>query len=163
MNVEVRVLDRRIFEWGFPSYGSADAAGMDLFACIDEPVILEPGSPAQLIPSGLAIRIGDRDWCGLVLPRSGLGHRQGLVLGNTAGVIDPDYSGPCLVSAWNRSVPPAAAITVNPGDRIAQLLLVRVAHPTFVVVDTFTASSARGAGGFGSTGQSPIKISQSPE
>jgi dUTP pyrophosphatase len=128
------------------------AAGLDLFACIDQPLTVEPGAPPNLISSGIAIRIGDPGWCAVIAPRSGLGHR-GLVLGNTIGVIDADYEGPCLLSAWNRNPPESGEpITVAPGDRLAQMLFVPIARPAFTVVDEFTAASARGAGGFGSTG-----------
>ncbi len=116
--------------------------------------MLGPGAPAVLISSGIAVRIGDPDWCGIVAARSGLGH-QGLVLGNAIGVIDADYEGPCLISAWNRNAPSlgaAAAITIQPGDRIAQLLFVRVVRPAFQVVDSFSGSGGRGEAGFGSTG-----------
>jgi dUTP pyrophosphatase len=151
MRVQVRLLDSRVAAWGFPHYGSDASAGLDLHACLDEPLVLAPGSAPALISSGVAIRIGDPEWCGLVAPRSGLGHR-GLVLGNTVGVIDADYEGPCLISAWNRNPAGAEAITIRPGDRIAQLLLVRITRPIFDVVESFDARGARGAGGFGSTG-----------
>ncbi|TDR90475.1 dUTP diphosphatase [Enterovirga rhinocerotis] len=150
--VEVKLLDPRLPGWGFPRRGSALAAGLDLHACLDEAVALAPGAPPVLISSGLAMRIGQPGWCALVVPRSGLGHR-GLVLGNTIGVIDADYEGPVTLSCWNRNAgPDAEAIRIEPGDRIAQLLLVPVACPDIRVVDTFEGASARGAGGFGSTG-----------
>lgn len=154
MNVEVRILDPRVRDWGFPHYGSEAAAGLDLHACLDAPLVLAPGEPAVLISSGVAIRIGDPDWCAIVAARSGLGHR-GLVLGNAIGVIDADYEGPCLISAWNRNAPgrgDAGAITIQPGDRIAQLLFVRVARPSFRLVDRFSETGGRGEGGFGSSG-----------
>jgi dUTP pyrophosphatase len=154
MQVDVQLLDSRLTKWGFPRWGSPLAAGVDLHACIDEPLLLEPGGTPKLISSGIAIRIGDPDWCALVFPRSGLGNK-GLVLGNTVGVIDADYEGPCLISAWNRNTPSAdgdAAIRINPGDRIAQLVFTRVARPEFRFVDLFDGSSSRGADGFGSTG-----------
>ena len=151
MRVQVRVLDARVAAWGFPHYGSAASAGLDLHACLDGPLVLEPEAPPALISSGLAIRIGDPEWCGLVAPRSGLGHR-GLVLGNAVGIIDADYEGPCLISAWNRNPAGTEAITIQPGDRIAQLLFVRITRPTFELVDGFEGDSGRGAGGFGSTG-----------
>lgn len=153
LRVEVRILDARVATWGFPHQGSEAAAGFDLFACLDHPLLLAPGTPAVLIGTGLAIHIADPGWCGIVAPRSGLGHR-GLVLGNTIGVIDADYTGEVLVSAWNRNLPSSdAAITIEPGDRIAQLLFVPVVHPQFAVVDSFSQTSARGEGGFGSSGQ----------
>jgi dUTP pyrophosphatase len=150
VDVEIRILDPRVRTWGFPHYGSDAAAGLDLHASLDAPLVIAPGSPAVLISSGVAIRIGDPDWCGIVAPRSGLGHR-GLVLGNAIGVIDADYEGPCLISAWNRNAD--APITIAPGDRIAQLLFVRVTRPRFAIVEAFSAApSARGQGGFGSSG-----------
>lgn len=153
--VEMRILDRRLDGWGFPGRGSAMAAGLDLHACLEAPLRLAPGAPPVLVSAGFALRIGDAGWCGLVAPRSGLGHR-GLVLGNTVGVIDADYEGPVLISAWNRNAPGPGAddgvITIAPGDRIAQLVLVRIGRPDFVVVKSFDGASARGAGGFGSTG-----------
>ncbi len=164
MRIAVRLLDPRLAGWGFPRRGSADSAGLDLFACLDAPLVLEPQAPAVLIPTGLVVMIRDPDWCGFVLPRSGLGHREGLVLGNGTGVIDADYAGPLLVSAWNRSPAPAdggapARIVIEPGDRIAQLVVVRVARPEFETVDVAgTAGAAsgdgtRGDGGFGSSGR----------
>lgn len=129
------------------------AAGIDLFACIDEPLVLRAGSPAELIPSGLAIHLATPTLVGLIFPRSGLGHKKGLVLGNSVGVLDADYTGPILISAWNRSEPGSAPIVIEPGDRIAQLMFVPVVRPAFAVVDEFSALSLRGAGGFGSTGR----------
>ncbi len=152
MNVDVKLLDSRLADWGFPHWGSAMAAGLDLFACLEEPLTLSPGDPPALVSSGIAIRIGNPGWCALIAPRSGLGHR-GLVLGNTIGIIDADYEGPCMISAWNRNPPASgAAITISPGDRLAQMLFVPIGRPTFKVVEDFPGASARGAGGFGSTG-----------
>ena len=122
-------------------------------ACLDDPLVLQPQAPATLISAGIAFRIGDPEWCALVLPRSGLGHRQGLVLGNTIGVIDADYEGPCLLSAWNRN--PARGgdtIEIRPGDRIAQLVFTRISQPDFVVVPSFSGQGGRQEAGFGSTG-----------
>jgi dUTP pyrophosphatase len=152
--IELQILDPRLPEWGFPHWGSSLAAGLDLHACLGAPMRLEPQASAVLIPAGIAFRIGDPDWCALVLPRSGLGHRDGLVLGNGVGLIDADYEGPLLISAWNRNPPRrgAAAIEIRPGDRIAQLVFVRTARPDFAVVPAFSESGARQAGGFGSTG-----------
>jgi dUTP pyrophosphatase len=152
--IELQVLDPRLPGWGFPHWGSSLAAGLDLHACIDAPLRLEPQAPAVLIPSGIAFRIGDPDWCALVLPRSGLGHREGLVLGNGVGLIDADYEGPLLISAWNRNTPrpDTGGIAINPGDRIAQLVFVRTARPDFAVVTAFSETGERQAGGFGSTG-----------
>lgn len=153
LKVELKLLDPRLHGWGFPHYGSSLAAGLDLHACIDAPVEIAPQAPAILIPSGIAFRIGDPEWCGLVLPRSGLGHRQGLVLGNAVGLIDADYEGPLLISAWNRNPPGnSAPICVEPGDRIAQLVFTRIARVEFSVVKVFSDSGERQSGGFGSTG-----------
>ena len=151
MKVELKILDARLPGWGFPSRGSSLAAGLDLHACIERPLLLKPQMPAVLISAGIAVRIGDSEWCALVLPRSGLGHREGLVLGNTVGVIDADYEGACMISAWNRN-PTGAAIRIRPGDRIAQLIFTRIAWPEFTLVSAFSAGGARQDGGFGSTG-----------
>jgi len=153
LNVELKILDARLPSWGFPHYGSSLAAGLDLHACIDEAVEVAPQAPAILIPSGIAFRIGDPEWCALVLPRSGMGHRQGLVLGNTVGLIDADYEGPLLISAWNRNPPDRGGpIRIEPGDRIAQLVFTRIARPEFSLVEAFSVSGERQSGGFGSTG-----------
>ena len=146
------MLDRRIDAWGLPSYQSAMAAGLDLFACLDEPLDLEPQAPARLIGAGIALHIANPLLAALVLPRSGLGHTRGLVLGNSVGLIDGDYTGPLYVSVWNRSAPGTAPIRISPGDRIAQLVFVPVARPALRVVEAFSQPSVRGAGGFGSTG-----------
>lgn len=132
-----------------PTYGSAGAAGLDLRACIDTPLTLEPGD-SQLVSSGIAIHIGDPGYAALVLPRSGLGAKQGIVLGNLVGLIDSDYQGQVFVSVWNRG---KAAFTIQPMDRIAQMIVVPVRQVEWNVVDAFESSS-RGAGGFGSTGKS---------
>jgi dUTP pyrophosphatase len=153
VKVELKILDPRLRGWGFPRRGSDLAAGFDLHACIDGPLVLEPQQPAVLISTGIALRIGDPEWCALVLPRSGLGHKRGLVLGNTVGVIDADYEGLCLISAWNRNVPESGeAIEINPGDRIAQLVFVRITQPEFAIVSEFSRTGNRHTGGFGSTG-----------
>ena len=158
MKVELQILDPRLTGWGFPSWGSSLAAGLDLHACLDAPLVVEPQAPPVLISAGIAFRIGDPDWCALLLPRSGLGHREGLVLGNAVGLIDADYEGPCLISAWNRNPPNSgSAITVRPGDRIAQLVFTRVARPEFTIVTALSepghsSPQPRGAAGFGSTG-----------
>ena len=156
LKVELKIVDPRLPGWRFPHYGSELAAGLDLHACIDAPLLLRPQAPAVLISAGFAFRIGNPEWCALVLPRSGLGHREGLVLGNAVGLIDADYEGACLVSAWNRnplrSDAPEEGILVNPGDRIAQLVFTRIARPRLAVVAEFSQSGGRQAGGFGSTG-----------
>jgi len=142
----VRILDERIRSM-LPHYATAGAAGLDLRACIDAPLTLDPGD-SQLVPSGVAIHVGDPGYAAMVLPRSGLGAKNGVVLGNLVGLIDSDYQGPLMVSLWNRG---KAAFTIQPLDRIAQLVVVPVVQVEFEVVDDF-AASARGAGGFGSTG-----------
>ena len=152
LKVELKILDPRVTQWGFPHYGSSLAAGLDLHACLDTAVELPPQATAILIPSGIAFRIGDPDWCALVLPRSGLGHRQGLVLGNTVGLIDADYEGQLLISVWNRNPPGTSSIHIEPGDRIAQLVFTRVTRPEFSVVEVFSDSGERKSDGFGSTG-----------
>ena len=151
MKIELKILDPRLPGWGFPSWGSSLAAGLDLHACIEHTLLLEPQMTAVLISAGIAFRIGNPEWCALVLPRSGLGHKQGLVLGNTVGVVDADYEGPCLISAWNRN-PEGEAISVRPGDRIAQLVFTRIVRPQFAIVAVFSAAGSRQEGGFGSTG-----------
>jgi len=156
LQVALKILDPRLPGWGFPHYGSELAAGLDLHACIDAALLLRPQAPAVLISAGFAFRIGNPEWCALLLPRSGLGHREGLVLGNAVGLIDADYEGTCFVSAWNRN--PARSgnsdegIVINPGERIAQLVFSRVTRPHFRVVDEFSRSGRRQAAGFGSTG-----------
>jgi dUTP pyrophosphatase len=153
VKVELKIVDPRLPGWGFPSWRSEMAAGLDLHACLDAPIVLEPQAPAILISAGIAFRIGDPEWCALVVPRSGLGHKRGLVLGNTVGVIDADYEGPILISAWNRH--PASGgetIVIRPGDRIAQLVFTRIARPEFSIVSEFSQRGRRQEGGFGSTG-----------
>ena len=147
IRVDVRILDERIRS-SLPSYATAGAAGMDLRACIDAPIALAPGD-TSLVPTGIAIHIGDPGYAAILLPRSGLGHKHGIVLGNLVGLIDADYQGPLMVSCWNRGREP---YVLNPLDRLAQLVVVPVARATFRVVDTFDAS-ARAEGGFGSTGR----------
>jgi dUTP pyrophosphatase len=152
LTIELKILDPRLSGWGFPRYGSELAAGLDLHACLDATLALPPQAPAVLISAGIAFRIGDPEWCGLVLPRSGLGHREGLVLGNAVGLIDADYEGPCLISAWNRNPAGGKEIVIEPGDRIAQLVFTRIARPEFRVVTEFSETGVRQEGGFGSTG-----------
>ncbi|HYZ41124.1 MAG TPA: dUTP diphosphatase, partial [Stellaceae bacterium] len=152
MKIELKILDPRLAGWGFPNWGSELAAGLDLHACLDEPLILKPQAPAALVSAGIAFRIGDPGWCGLVLPRSGLGHRRGLVLGNAIGVIDADYEGPCLISAWNRNPEHSGhTIEIRPGDRIAQLVFTRIVRPEFEIVSSFSRRGGRQQSGFGST------------
>ena len=146
--LELKVLDPRLgTQWPLPAYGTAASAGLDLRAALDEPLQLAPGDVA-LVPSGVAIHIADPDLCAVILPRSGLGHKHGIVLGNGTGLIDADYQGPLMISVWNRSDEP---FTMQPGDRIAQLVLLPIVRAQLQVVDAFE-SSARGAGGFGHTG-----------
>jgi dUTP pyrophosphatase len=153
VKIELKILDPRLPGWGFPSWGSELAAGLDLHACLERPLILRPQQPAILIPAGIAFRIGQPEWCALILPRSGLGHKRGLVLGNTVGVIDADYEGVCLISAWNRNpAQTGEAIEIRPGDRIAQLVFTRIARPEFAIVSAFSQAGSRQEGGFGSTG-----------
>jgi len=145
--LEVKILDPRIRD-NLPAYGSPGAAGLDLRACLEAPLTLAPGD-SQLVPSGIAIHLGDPGYAALVLPRSGLGAKHGIVLGNLVGLIDSDYQGQIFVSAWNRG---KAAFTIQPLERIAQLIIVPVQQVQFSIVEEF-ASSSRGAGGFGSTGK----------
>jgi len=144
--IAVKLLDARMAEH-LPAYATPGSAGLDLRACLDAPLELQPGA-AALIPTGLSIHIADPALAGMLLPRSGLGHKHGIVLGNLVGLIDSDYQGPLMVSCWNRG---SAAYTVQPLERIAQLVIVPVVQARFERVDSFEAS-ARGAGGFGSTG-----------
>jgi dUTP pyrophosphatase len=145
--LEVRILDQRM-RGVLPRYATAGAAGLDLRACIDSPLGLNPGD-SQLVSSGIAIHLGDPRYAAMVLPRSGLGAKNGIVLGNLVGLIDSDYQGPLMVSIWNRG---KVAFTIQPLDRIAQLVVVPVMQVELEVVEEF-ASSERGAGGFGSTGK----------
>ncbi len=145
--LDVRILDARLRDQ-LPQYATRGAAGLDLRACIDAPVVLAPGA-TELIPTGIAIHIGDVRYAALILPRSGLGHKHGIVLGNLVGLIDSDYQGQLMVSCWNRG---GSTFTINPLERIAQLVIVPVLQVEFNVVESFE-ESARGAGGFGSTGK----------
>jgi dUTP pyrophosphatase len=145
--IELRVLDARMAD-AVPAYATPGSAGLDLRACLDAPLRLEPGQ-TELIPTGLAIHIGDAALAAMILPRSGLGHKHGIVLGNLVGLIDSDYQGPLMVSCWNRGATP---FTIEPLERIAQLVIVPVVQAAFRRVASFDASS-RGEGGFGSTGK----------
>jgi len=147
--LKVRILDARIGnEFPLPQYATSGSAGLDLRACIDQPLLLEPGK-AELLPTGLSIYVEDPGLAAVILPRSGLGHKHGVVLGNLVGLIDSDYQGPLMVSVWNRGREP---YTVQPGERIAQLIVVPVVQMELEVVQDFAATS-RGAGGFGHSGR----------
>ena len=146
-NIAVKILDERLREQ-MPAYATPGSAGLDLRACVDAPLTIEPGS-THLIPTGLAIHIDDPAYAALILPRSGLGHKHGIVLGNLVGLIDSDYQGQLMVSTWNRG---DTAFVLNPMERLAQLVIVPVMQVGFEVVEEF-GNSERGAGGFGSTGK----------
>ena len=145
--IDLKLLDPRMAEH-LPAYATPGSAGLDLRACLDAPLVLEPGQ-TQLILTGISIHIGDPGLAAMILPRSGLGHKHGIVLGNLVGLIDSDYQGPLMVSCWNRG---NAVFTIEPMERLAQLVIVPVVQASFRVVDEFDVS-ARGAGGFGSTGR----------
>jgi dUTP pyrophosphatase len=147
--LQVRVLDPRLGrDWPLPAYATDGSAGLDLRACLEAPLVLAPGR-AELVPTGLAIHLDDPGLAAVLLPRSGLGHKHGIVLGNLVGLIDSDYQGQVMASLWNRS---SASFAVEPGERIAQLVVVPVVQVRLEVVAAFTASE-RGAGGFGSSGR----------
>ena len=147
MKIDVRMLDERLREQP-PAYATPGSAGLDLRACLSAPLVLAPGA-CQLVPTGLALHLADAGYAALILPRSGLGHKHGIVLGNLVGLIDSDYQGQIFVSVWNRG---RASFTIQPMERIAQLVVVPVLQVGFNIVDDF-AASARGADGFGSTGK----------
>jgi dUTP pyrophosphatase len=147
MKLDIKILDARMRDY-LPAYATPGSAGLDLRACLDEAITLEPGQTV-LVPTGLAIHIEDPGYAALILPRSGLGHKHGVVLGNLVGLIDSDYQGQLMSATWNRG---ATAFTLNPFERLAQLVIVPVVQATFNIVDDFTQSE-RGAGGFGSTGK----------
>ena len=149
--IEVRILDERLHAWGLPRYQTDLAAGIDLIACLDAPLRIEPQAAAQLVPTGLAMHMDSDAFFAMIVARSGLGHKKGLVLGNGTGIIDADYMAQIYVSVWNRN-PAGEPIVIAPGDRIAQLLFVPVVRPRLKVVAEFSGDSARGLGGFGSTG-----------
>ncbi|MBL8321314.1 MAG: dUTP diphosphatase [Acinetobacter sp.] len=149
MKVQVKVLDARLgAEWPMPAYATAGSAGLDLRACVEQTTVIEPGQTV-LVKTGLAIYIEDVNFAGMILPRSGLGHKHGIVLGNLVGLIDSDYQGELMVSVWNRS---QTAFSLEPGERLAQYVLVPVVQAEFDLVDEFAATE-RGAGGFGHTGK----------
>ena len=148
MKLDVKILDARLRD-AMPAYATAGSAGLDLRACLDEPLTLAPNA-WQLVPTGMAMHLKDPAYAALILPRSGLGHKHGIVLGNLVWLIDSDYQGQLMVSAWNRS---EVAFTIEPMERIAQLVIVPVVQAQFRVVDEFTQASERGEGGYGSTGK----------
>jgi dUTP pyrophosphatase len=148
MLVDVKVIDARMADQ-LPAYATPGSAGLDLRACLDEPLTLGPNA-WQLVPTGLAVHLADPGYAALILPRSGLGHKHGIVLGNLVGLIDSDYQGQLMVSAWNRS---DVAFTIQPMERIAQLVIVPVVQARFQVVNEFATASERGSGGYGSTGR----------
>ena len=147
MKLDVKILDARLRE-AMPAYATPGSAGLDLRACLDVPLTLQANA-WQLVPTGMAIHLNDPAYAALILPRSGLGHKHGIVLGNLVGLIDSDYQGQLMVSAWNRS---DVAFTIEPMERIAQLVIVPVVQAEFCIVDEFAAASERGEGGYGSTG-----------
>jgi len=148
-DVKLRILDDRLRgEWPLPGYATDGSAGLDLRACIDNALILEPGG-AELIPSGIAIHIGEPEVAAMIIPRSGMGHKHGIVLGNLVGLIDSDYQGQVFISCWNRG---RNAVTIQPGERIAQMVFVPVLRPELNVVESFEPT-ARGEGGFGHSGR----------
>ncbi|MEC5405050.1 dUTP diphosphatase [Paraburkholderia sp. MPAMCS5] len=147
MKLDLKILDARMREQ-LPAYATTGSAGLDLRACLNEPLTLKPGE-TTLVPTGLAIHVGDPGYAALILPRSGLGHKHGIVLGNLVGLIDSDYQGELMISTWNRG---ETTFVLNPMERLAQLVIVPVVQARFNIVDDF-AQSERGAGGFGSTGK----------
>lgn len=150
--VELKILDPRLNDWGLPRYQTAMSAGIDLHACIDAPLTIEPQAPAILIPSGIALLMNDPHLVAFLLARSGLGHKKGLVLGQAVGTIDADYAAQIFISAWLRTPPGSEPLTIQPGDRIAQLVFLPIVRPDFAVVEEFSSMTERGLGGFGSTG-----------
>jgi len=146
MQIDLKILDPRLHP---PVYATAGSAGLDLRACIDAPLSLAPGQ-CELVPTGMALYLKDPGYAALIVPRSGLGHKHGLVLGNLVGLIDSDYQGQIMVSAWNRA---ASAFVLKPLERLAQLVIVPVVQARFRVVDAFDTTSARATGGYGSTGR----------
>ena len=148
MKIDVKILDPRMAQQ-LPAYATSGSAGLDLRACLDAPLTLQPNA-WQLVPTGIAIHLCDPSYAALILPRSGLGHKHGIVLGNLVGLIDSDYQGQLMVSAWNRS---PLAFTIEPMERLAQMVIVPVVQAQFNVVAEFAAASERGEGGYGSTGK----------
>lgn len=152
LSIEITILDARLHAWGLPRPHSEMAAAIDLHACLDGELTLPPGGPAVLVSAGFAMHMANSSMAAIIVPRSGLGHKKGLVVGNLVGVIDADYTGPIMVSAWNRAALGTPPVVIAPGERIAQMLFVPVLRPVFTVVERFSQGSERGGGGFGSTG-----------
>lgn len=150
--VELRVIDERLHDWGLPRYQTKMAAGIDLHACIDAPLTLLPQAPAVLIPSGIALLMNDPYMAAVLLARSGLGHKKGLILGQSVGLIDADYTDQIYISAWLRTPPGSTPLVIEPGDRVAQLVFVPILRPALRLVEAFSSETGRGLGGFGSTG-----------
>ena len=148
MNIDLKIIDARMADQ-LPAYATSGSAGLDLRACLNEPLTLQPNA-WQLVPTGIAVHLKDPAYAAMLLPRSGLGHKHGIVLGNLVGLIDSDYQGQLMVSAWNRS---DVAFTIEPMERIAQMVIVPVVQAHFRVVEDFAAVSERGVGGYGSTGR----------
>ncbi|MEN2785415.1 dUTP diphosphatase [Sphingomonas qilianensis] len=149
---ELKILDDRVREWGLPDFQTAMSAGIDMYACIDGPLELRPQADAVLVPTGIAILMNDPNVVAFLLARSGLGHKKGVILGQSVGTIDADYANQIFVSTWLRTPPGSEPVVINPGDRIAQLVFLPILRPTFLVVEEFSATTSRGIGGFGSTG-----------
>lgn len=150
--IELQIVDPRIEMWGVPKYESEAAAAVDLRACIPEALPIAPGDAAMLVSAGIAIHINNPNIAAIITPRSSVGHKRGLVLGNISGLIDADYTGTIFISCWNRNVAGSPAIVIEPGERIAQMRFVPVIRPQFDVVKAFSSQTTRGAGGLGSTG-----------
>ena len=150
--LELKILDERLHEWGLPRYQTEMSAGIDMYACIPEPLEIQPQAQPILIPSGIAILMNDPNVVAFLLARSGLGHKKGLVLGQSLGTIDADYANEIFISAWLRNPPGSDSLVINPGDRIAQLVFLPILRPELEVVEEFSATTERGMGGFGSTG-----------
>ncbi|WP_205452018.1 dUTP diphosphatase [Sphingobium estronivorans] len=149
---ELKILDPRIHEWGLPTFQTDMAAGIDMFACLDEPLLLQPQADAVLIPTGVAILMNDPHVVAFLLARSGLGHKKGVILGQSVGTIDADYANQIFISTWLRTPPGSEPVVIHPGDRVAQLVFLPILRPSFNVVDDFSTTTSRGLGGFGSTG-----------
>ena len=150
--LELKILDERLHEWGLPRYQTEMSAGIDMYACIPEPLEIQPQAQPILIPSGIAILMNDPNVVAFLLARSGLGHKKGLVLGQSVGTIDADYANEIFISAWLRNPPGSDSLVINPGDRIAQLVFLPILRPELEVVEEFSATTERGMGGIGSTG-----------